>query len=601
MTATRRLAAILAADVAGYSRLMGADEEATLERLKALRRELLDPKIAEHRGRIVKTTGDGLLVEFASVVDAVRCAVEVQQAMPERNTTVAADSRIELRIGINFGDVIVEGDDLYGDGVNIAARIEALADPGGVFVSNTVHYHVRDRLPFAFEDLGEQQVNNIARPLRVYRVRPDGPLPINPPLPGLDPGIAGKGSALGARVGAEPLPLPDKPSIAVLPFANMSGDPEQEYFADGMVEEIITALSRIRWLFVIARNSTFTYKGQAIDVKRVGRELGVRYVLEGSVRKAGGRVRITAQLVDATNSAHLWADRFDGSLEDVFDLQDKVAVSVAGVIEPALQAAETVRSANRSTSDLTAYDLYLRALAAFYPRTKERVLEALGFLEQAIAIDRHYGPALAWAAICHVTLVRDGWAEEPQRSRRKACDLARRALQAGESNPRILADAANVLAYFGEDIGAMLGLVDRALALNPSHARSWFVSGLLRVFAGQHDLAIQHIETSLRLSPRERIGVPLSVTGMAYFFKRQFDEAEVKLLLAIQDHPGYPPLYRTLAACYAHTGRLDEARAIVARLRAITPQVVPSELPFRNPEDRELYLSGLRLAAGEAT
>jgi TolB-like protein len=399
---------------------------------------------------------------------------------------------------------------------------------------------------------------------------------------------------------AEPaLALPDKPSIAVLPFANMSGDPEQEYFADGMVEEIITALSRIRWLFVIARNSTFTYKGQAIDVKRVGRELGVRYVLEGSVRRAGGRVRITTQLIDATTGTHLWADRFDGLLEDVFDLQDKVAISVAGVIEPTLQAAETARSVNRPTKDLTAYDLYLRALAAFYTRTKERTFEALGLLERAIAIDRHYGPALAWAAMCHMTLVRDGWAEAPETSRRKGIDLARRALEAGENDPRILANAANALGMFGEDIGTMIGLVDRALALNPSYARGWFVSGLLRVFAGQHDLAIEHVETALRLSPRERIGAPPSVMGIAYFFKRRFEEAAAKLLLAIQDHPGFPSSYRTLAACYAHMGRLDEARAIVARLRAITPQVVPSELPFRNPEDRELYLSGLRLAASE--
>src|SRR5271169_2988298 len=288
MSQTRRLAAILAADVAGYSRLMGADEEGTLERLKALRRELLDPKIAEHKGRIVKTTGDGLLVEFASVVDAVRCAVEVQQAMPERNAGVAADSRIELRIGINLGDVIVEGDDLYGDGVNIAARIEALADAGGVFVSNTVHDHVRDRLPFLFEDLGEQQVKNIARPVRVYRIHDVGTSAKAPTAP--TPPV---------------LPLPDKPSIAVLPFQNMSGDPEQEYFADGMVEEIITVLSRIRWLFVIARNSSFTYKGKAVDVKQIGRELGVRYVLEGSVRKAAARVRITAQLIDTLSGRHL--------------------------------------------------------------------------------------------------------------------------------------------------------------------------------------------------------------------------------------------------------------------------------------------------------
>ena len=324
MSQTRRLAAILAADVAGYSRLMGADEEGTLERLKALRRELVDPKIAEHQGRIVKTTGDGMLVEFASVVDAVRCAVEVQQAMPERNTGVAADNRIELRIGINLGDVIVEGDDLYGDGVNIAARIEALADAGGVFVSNTVHDHVRDRLPFVFEDLGEQQVKNIARPVRVYRVRdPHRPRArAESPLSRMRERVPSASGARRVRA-ARALPLPDKPSIAVLPFANMSGDPEQEYFADGMVEEIITALSRIRWLFVIARNSSFTYKGQAVDVKQVGRELGVRYVLEGSVRKAGGRVRITAQLIDAPTGAHLWADRFDGSLEDVFDFRTR--------------------------------------------------------------------------------------------------------------------------------------------------------------------------------------------------------------------------------------------------------------------------------------
>src|SRR5580693_3174938 len=367
MSQTRRLAAILAADVVGYSRLMGADEEGTLERLIALRHELVDPKIAEHHGRIVKTTGDGLLAEFPSAVDAVRCAVEVQQAMPERNRSAAADNRLELRIGINLGDVIVETDDLYGDGVNIAARIEALADAGGVFVSNTVHDQVRDRLPFVFEDLGEQQVKNIVRPVRVYRVR--------------DTGAATKSTSTPTPPA---LPLPDKPSIAVLPFANMSGDPEQEYFADGMVEEIITALSRIRWLFVIARNSTFTYKGRAVDVKQVGRELGVRYVLEGSVRKGGNRVRITAQLIDAETGVHLWADRFDGSLEDVFDLQDKVAISVAGVIEPALQAAEIRRTADRPTNDLNAYDLYLRALAAISPITNERNFEALRLLKQAI-------------------------------------------------------------------------------------------------------------------------------------------------------------------------------------------------------------------------
>jgi tetratricopeptide (TPR) repeat protein len=364
--------------------------------------------------------------------------------------------------------------------------------------------------------------------------------------------------------------------------------------------EIITALSRIRWLFVIARNSSFTYKGQSVDVKQVGRELGVRYVLEGSVRKAGQRLRITGQLIDALTGTHLWADRFDGSLEDIFELQDKIAISVAGVIEPTLQAAEIRRSSERPTHDLTAYDLYLRALAVLFPNTKDRVREALGLLEQAIAIDRHYAPALSWAAVCHLHLVRDGWTEAPETSRRKGIELARRALQAAQNDPGILVNAANVLAHFGEDIGAMIGLVDRALALNPSYARGWNVSGLLRVFAGQTDLAIGHVETSLRLSPRERMGQPLSVMGMAHFFKRRFAEAASKLLLSIQDHPGFPPSYRTLASCYAHMGRLDEARAVVAGLRAITPVVVPRDLPYRNPEDRELFLSGLRLAAGEA-
>jgi adenylate cyclase len=582
MSQTRRLAAILAADVAGYSRLMGADEEGTLERLKALRHELLDPKIAEHHGRIVKTTGDGLLVEFASVVDAVRCAVVVQHAMPERDTGVAADNRIELRIGINLGDVIVEGGDLYGDGVNIAARIEALADAGSVFVSNAVHDHVRDRLPFIFEDLGEQQVKNIARPVRVYRVR----------------------DVRGAKSTPVPAPpalaLPDKPSIAVLPFANLSGDPEQEYFADGMVEEIITALSRIRWLFVIARNSSFTYKGQAVDVKQVGRELGVRYVLEGSVRKAAGRVRITAQLIDASSGTHLWADRFDGSLEDVFELQDKVASSVAGIIEPALQAAETARSTNRPTSDLTAYDLYLRAYAMFWS-SERQVPEALCLLEQAIARDPYYGPALAWAAICCLRLLLHDHSEDPAAARLKGADFARRALEVAGDDPGILANAAFALASFGEDIGAMMGLVDRALALNPNYARGWSISGNLRLWAGQPDIAIEHVEVALRLSPRSRTGSSTFVIGAAHFYSRRFEQAVPKLLLAIQDDPGQPPPYRALAACYAHMGRLDDARQIVDRLRAITPVVIPGVSLLRNPEHRELLLSGLRLAAGEKT
>ena len=597
----RRLAAILAADIAGYSRLMGADEEGTLARLKSLRAELIDPAIATHNGRIVKTTGDGLLAEFASVVDAMRCATEWQAAMAERAAT-----GIEWRIGVNLGDIIIDEGDIHGDGVNIAARLEAMAEPGGICISQAVLAQIRGKLDFPAEDLGEQALKNIAQPVHVFRVQSPRPNPPPPAGEGVDgalpvanpPPLAGEGGVGAAEAPA--LALPDKPSIAVLPFQNMSGDPEQEYFVDGMVEEIITALSHIRWLFVIARNSSFTYKGQAVDVKQVGRELGVRYLLEGSVRKGGNRVRITGQLIDALTGTHLWADHFDGSLEDVFELQDKIAVSVAGVIEPALQAAEMRRSAARPTKDLTAYDLYLRALAVFFPITRERIFEALRLFEQAIAIDPRYGPALAWASMCHLRLVNDGWAEEPETSRRKATELARQALQVAENDPGILANAALVLSRLGEDIGAMTGLVDRALALNPSFARGWYVSGLIRTVAGEPDLAIEHIENSLRLSPRERMGQPLSAIGQAYFFKRRFDEAASNLILAIQDDPGFPVAYRHLAACYAHMGRLDEARAIVTQLRAITPQVVPSVLPWRNPEHRELFLSGLRIALGEA-
>jgi TolB-like protein/class 3 adenylate cyclase len=577
----RKLSAIFAADVEGYSRLMGRDEVGTLRTLTAYR-VIIDRLIGSHRGRIFNTAGDSVLADFGSAVDAVECAIEIQEAVGKENRDRPALEKMDFRIGIHVGDIIVRGDNLFGDAVNTAARLEALAEPGGICVSGTVRDQIGTKLPVEFIDLGPQQVKNIAQPIKAYR-------------------ISGETSPNTTPVLGSSLPLPDKPSIAVLPFANMSGDPEQEYFADGMVEEIITALSRIRWLFVIARNSSFTYKGRSVDVKQVGRELGVRYILEGSVRKAGQRLRITGQLIDALTGTHLWADRFDGSLEDVFDLQDKVAVSVAGIIEPALQAAETARSAARPTTDLTAYNLYLRALAAFYPITKEGIVEALGLFEQAIAIDRHYGPALACAAICHVHLAFNGWADEPESNRRKGIDVARQALQATQNDPSVLANAALALVQFGEDIGAMIGLVDRALALNPSYARGWYLSGLIRMFAGQHDLAIEHVETALRLSPRERMGQPLSAIGTAYLFKHQFDEAAVKLLLSIQDHPGFPHSYRALAACYAHLERLDEAREIVAKLRAITPQVMPSDLPFRKSEDRELLLSGLRLATGEET
>jgi adenylate cyclase len=557
----RRLAAILAADVVGYSRLMERDEAGTLACLRTLRRDLIDPKIAEHKGRIVKTTGDGLLIEFPSVVEGVTCAVAMQREVAERNNALPEDKRIQFRIGINSGDVIVEDSDIHGDGVNIAARLEGIAEPGGICISAIVHDQVQGRLDCAFEDIGEQSLKNLARPVRVYRLTTN-PLPNPPPL-------AGEGSAR-ARSAEPPLALPDKPSIAVLPFQNMSGDPEQEYFADGMVEEIITALSRIRWLFVIARNSTFTYKGQTIDVKQVGRELGVRYVLEGSVRKGGGRVRITAQLIEAETGAHLWADRFDGALEDVFELQEQVAISVAGVIEPALQAAEVARAANRPTSDLTAYDLYLRAYAIYFASHPRQMRRALALLEEAITRDPQYGLALAFAARCCMHLA--GEASDPDResNRQKGIDFGRRAVELAGSAPGVLADAAYALACLGEDIDAMIVLVDRALAFNQSYAFGWHVSGFLRLWAGQTDLAIEHAGRALRLSPRDEARRSSWLIGAALFFSRRFEEAVPRLRVAIEDTPVFPTPYRDDQDSFRH--QLERRQAVQRGRRRLHAQ-----------------------------
>jgi TolB-like protein len=383
----RRLTAILAADVAGYSRLTGVDEEGTLAQLKAHRHALLDPKIEEYQGRIVRTTGDGLLAEFASVVDALRCAVEIQRGMIGANADVPQEKRIEFRVGINVGDIIIDGGDIYGDGVNVAARLEGLAEPGGICVSGRVQEDTRGKLDITFEDAGEQQLKNIAWLVRVYRVR------------------------LGSeKATVRPaLALPDKPSIAVLPFQNMSGDAGQEYFADGMVEEIITALSRMRWLFVIARNSSFAYKGRSVDVKQVGRELGVRYLLEGSVCKAGNRVRITGQLIDAGTGAHLWAERFDGGLEDIFDLQDQVTASVVGAIAPGLEEAEIERARRKPTESLDADDYFLRGMAAFHQWTRDANNEALALFYKAIELDPNYAVAYAMAARSYSQRKSSGW------------------------------------------------------------------------------------------------------------------------------------------------------------------------------------------------
>jgi TolB-like protein len=442
----RKLAAILAADMAGYSRLIGADEEGTLARLRALRRELIDPAIAANCGRIVKTTGDGILVEFASVVDAVRCAVELQRGMVLRNRDAQADGRIEFRVGIHLGDVVVEGDDLLGDGVNVAARLEGIAEPGGIFLSDDAYRQIRGKLDVAAEDLGEQRLKNIAQPVRAYRIRLDE----------------------GARKSVPALALPDKPSIAVLPFQNMSGDPEQEYFADGIVEEIITAMSRVRWLFVIARNSSFTYKGRAVDVRQVGRELEVRYVLEGSVRKAGNRVRITGQLIDTITGAHLWADHFDGGLEDVFDLQDQVTASVVGAIEPIVLEAEFERAKRKPAT--SAWDYVALGFASQRRWTREANAESLRLFRRAMEVDPDLAVAYALASQCYPWAKSFGWLEEPAAETAEGARLARRAIELGRGDPATLTMSGFSVAFLEGDIDFGGAAIDRALELNPNFA-----------------------------------------------------------------------------------------------------------------------------------
>jgi TolB-like protein/class 3 adenylate cyclase/tetratricopeptide (TPR) repeat protein len=582
----RRLAAVLAADVAGYSRLMGLAEERTLANLKSFRKTLVDPAIAAHRGRIVKTTGDGLLVEFASAVDAARCAVEVQRGMAEQNSNVPQDTRIEFRIGIHIGDIIVDDNDIFGDGVNIAARLEGIAEPGGICISDDAHRQIRGKVDIAFEDMGSQTLKNIAEPMRAWRMQVGGA--------SAAPSITRKEAAVSS---GPQLALPDKPSIAVLPFQNMSGDPEQDYFADGMVEDIITALSRIRWLFVIARNSSFTYKGRSVDIKQVGRELGVHYVLEGSVRKSGARLRITGQLIDALTGAHLWADRFDGSIEDVFDLQDRVAISVAGVIEPALLAAELNRSIARPTGNLSAYDFYLRATALMGHWSKDQGIEALDLLRQAIALDPNYGLALAAASWCQAQLYICGWAPDLEIARRESLEFARRAVQTAPDDSGALGLVAGALHSVGEPIDGAIALIERSTSLNPGSAFGWFWSGFLRLFAGSTEMSIEHFETSLRLDPRTPLR-PFLDTGIAacYFFQRRFEEAVALLVPSLRQVPTYVTTSWILVSCYAHMGRLDEAREIVAHLRKITPSVMPPKTLFLNSTQREFLFAGLHLA-----
>jgi TolB-like protein/class 3 adenylate cyclase/Flp pilus assembly protein TadD len=577
----RRLAAILAADVAGYSRLMEADEEGTLAALRAVRREVSDRKIAEHRGRIVKTTGDGLLIEFASVVDAVCYAVDVQRAMAERNAAMPEEKRIEFRIGIHQGDIIAEDGDIFGDGVNLAARLEGLAEPGGICVSGRVHADVAGKLDVGFTDLGEQQVKNISRPVRVFRAQ--------------------LGTPKSAVETTTPLPLPDKPSLAVLPFQNLSGDPEQEYFADGMVEEITTAIARLPWLFVIARNSSFTYKGRAVDVKQVARELGVRYVLEDSVRKGGNRVRITAQLIDTATGAHIWADRFDGVLDDIFELQDQVASSVAGAIEPKLRQSEIERASRTPTANLTAYDLYLRALAQFSRYTEEGLAEAVVLARQALAIDPAYAPAAAMVGWCRGMQRLQGWGGLSADDVAEACSLARQALEAARDDSGTVWQAAYTLFVLAGEAAMAAAALDRALALNPNAALAWTAKGFIHAARNQPEAAIEAIERARRLSPFDPMAFFYAANNaLAHLAARRFEQAVEWADRALHDQPRLVSAMRLKVAALAHLGHLDAARAELSRVLAIDPKLTIAGFRqyahFAAPELLELYVAGLRLA-----
>lgn len=590
----RRLAAILAADVVGYSRLTGDDEEGTLEALNAVRRELGHPKIAEHRGRIVRTTGDGLLIEFASVVDAVRCAVEVQREMIARNAAVPTERRIEFRMGINIGDIIIEDGDIFGDGVNIAARLEALAEPGGICVSAAAHEQVRDRLDIAFADLGEQQVKNIARPVRVYSVGS------RPSSPDVTRGFQ-FGGMLPIQAPAAP-PLPDKPSVAVLPFANMSSDPEQEFLADGIAEDVITALSRYPSLFVIARTSTLTYKGRAVEVRQIGRELGVRYVLEGSLRKAGDRIRVTAQLIEAETGNHVWAEHYDRDLSDIFAVQDEITESVTIAIAPAIAQAEQQRAMRKPPESLNAWSAYQRGLWHLAKGNVGDLGFALNFFQQAIELDPNFAGGYHGFARSHL-LATDYGLRSFDEARQLAEPLARRAVALDGADAEAHADLAMVLWARGDLAGAQAE-AERALTLSPNLASAHAVLGAAFVFSGRQKDGAAALEKSIRLDPRgPRSASGLNQIVISYYFRGNYETTLELAERAIRLYPEFPLFYRWRAAALGQLGRTDQAKQALTEAIAISPAsfdlYVRNRAPWMRPEDHARMLDGLRKAGWE--
>lgn len=570
----RRLAAILAADVVGYSRLIEVDECGTLAALKERRKGILEPLLAEHQGRIVKVMGDGVLAEFASAVNAVTCAVILQKKMTAANAGLQTDRHITLRIGINLGDVVVERGDLFGDGVIIAARLEAMAEPGGILISGTVYDHVKSKLRVDFNDLGSQAVKNAREPVRIYGV-------------------------IGALRTTESHLTPPKLSIVVLPFTTMSGDAEQSYIADGVVEEVTSALSRVRPLFVIARNSAFAYKNSSVDVKQVSRELGVRYVLQGSVRKAGDRIRINAQLTDAIEGNNLWADRYEGAVDNLFDLEDGIAESIVGILEPTILAAEIQRAKRKRPGNLDAYDMFLRALPSAWSCTRTGNREALQLLDKAMALDPDYAPAYALASWCYGQQLVYHWAKAIEEPKHAALNLARRAAELDQDDPMVLTmlGAAESVA---DNLESAYMHLERALVIDPNSAWAWNRSGWVKNYLGMQDAAIKDFERAIRLSPFDPMHFNcLFGVGVAHMIAGRFEKAVHWMEKALLEKPSAVWIRRSLAPCYALAGQHSQAREAVALLLRDYPELTIAKVDAVVPGKSNLHryhTEGLRMA-----